>query len=193
ISVYRPMLFFFLLVPSGRRIYKGERTKIKHYPFMASIQIFDVFQCAGSIIKSDLIITASSCLQLAWNNRFYRENPAFLAVRVGSSFYNSGGERIAILEIYFHPDYNPKNLWNNICVLRLERHIKFLKTNVKSVKKIAIDKNPWNLPVNTPGITIIGWGAKSTSNKVGDPFYNILSFSHLDVYPTRECQEVYSK
>ncbi|XP_045540524.1 uncharacterized protein LOC106708187 [Papilio machaon] len=180
-------------VPSGRRIYKGERTKIKHYPFMASIQIFDVFQCAGSIIKSDLIITASSCLQLAWNNRFYRENPAFLAVRVGSSFYNSGGERIAILEIYFHPDYNPKNLWNNICVLRLERHINFLKNNVKSVKKIAIDKNPWNLPVNTPGITIIGWGAKSTSNKVGDPFHNILSFSHLDVYPTRECQEVYSK
>ncbi|XP_013175201.1 PREDICTED: uncharacterized protein LOC106123410 [Papilio xuthus] len=180
-------------VPSGRRIYKGERTKIKHYPFMASIQIFDVFQCAGSIIKSDLIITASSCLQLAWNNRFYRENPAFLAVRVGSSFYNSGGERIAILEIYFHPDYNPKSLWNNICVLRLERHIEFLKDNVKSVKKIAIDKNPWNLPVNTPGITIIGWGAKSTSNKVGDPFHNILSYSHLDVYPTRECQEVYTK
>ncbi|KPJ00744.1 Cytochrome c oxidase subunit 4 isoform 1, mitochondrial [Papilio xuthus] len=129
----------------------------------------------------------------AWNNRFYRENPAFLAVRVGSSFYNSGGERIAILEIYFHPDYNPKSLWNNICVLRLERHIEFLKDNVKSVKKIAIDKNPWNLPVNTPGITIIGWGAKSTSNKVGDPFHNILSYSHLDVYPTRECQEVYTK
>lgn len=57
-------MFFCLLVPSGRRIYKGERTKIKHYPFMASIQIFDVFQCAGSIIKSDLVITASSCLQL---------------------------------------------------------------------------------------------------------------------------------
>ncbi|XP_013144752.1 PREDICTED: uncharacterized protein LOC106108200 [Papilio polytes] len=160
---------------------------------MASIQIFDVFQCAGSIIKSDLVITASSCLQLAWNNRFYRENPAFLAVRVGSSFYNSGGERIAVLEIYFHPEYNPKSLWNNICVLRLERHIEFIKANIKRVKKIAIDKHPWNLPVNTPGITIIGWGAKSSSNKVGDPFHNILSYSHLDVYPTRECQEVYTK
>lgn len=32
-----------------------------------------------------------------------------------------------------------------------------------------------------------------SSNKVGDPFHNILSYSHLDVYPTRECQEVYTK
>ncbi|XP_068625326.1 uncharacterized protein [Battus philenor] len=160
---------------------------------MASVHIFNTFQCAGSIVKSDLVITASSCLQLAWNNRFYRENPAFLSVRVGSSFYNGGGENIPVLEIYFHPDYNPKNLWNNVCLLRLLRHVRFLKKTRKSVKKIAIDKHPWSLPTNTPGITIIGWGAKGRSNTLADPWVNILSFAMLDVYPLRECQEVYSK
>ncbi|CAK1591400.1 unnamed protein product [Parnassius mnemosyne] len=179
--------------PSGRRIYKGERTKIKHFPFMASIHIFNTFQCAGSIIKSDLIISASSCLQLAWNNRFYRENPAFLSVRVGSSFYTGGGENIPVLEIYFHPDYNPKSLRNNICLLRLIRHIKFRPKNRRKVRKILIDKKPWNLPVDIPGVTIIGWGAKGPSNILADPWKNILSYASLDVYPLKECQEVYSR
>ncbi|XP_050667811.1 uncharacterized protein LOC126967406 [Leptidea sinapis] len=179
-------------VPSGRRIFKGERTKIKYFPFMASIHMFNNFHCAGSIIASDLIITASSCLQLAWNNRFFRENPAFLSVRVGSSFYGAGGEVIPVLEVYFHPNYNSKNLKNNLCLVRLTRHIKFSKRN-KKVKKINIDKNPWKLSLDTPGITILGWGAKGRSGIIFDPWRNILSFASLDVYPLQECQEIYSK
>ncbi|CAK1543334.1 unnamed protein product [Leptosia nina] len=152
--------------PSGRRIYKGERTKIKYFPFMASVHIFNNFHCAGSIIKSDLVITASSCLQLAWNNRLFRENPAFLSVRVGSSFYSGGGEVIPVLEIYFHPLYDPKSLRNNLCIVRLVRRLKFGK-RVKRVKRIDIDRHPWSLPLTTPGITILGWGAKGRD--VGGP------------------------
>ncbi|XP_072948353.1 uncharacterized protein [Epargyreus clarus] len=179
--------------PSGRRVYKGERTKIKHFPFMASIQMFNNFQCGGSIIKSDLVITASSCLQLAWNNRFYRENPAFLSVRVGSSFYGGGGEVIPVLEVYFHPEYNPKNLRNNICVVRLTRRINFSWRSRRRVRKIDIDRKPYNLPFNTPGITILGWGAKGQSNIVRDPWQNILSYAILNIYPLKDCQDVYSK
>ncbi|KAL0812166.1 hypothetical protein ABMA28_009543 [Loxostege sticticalis] len=177
---------------SGRRIFNGKRTKIKYYPFMASIHIFNKFHCAGSIIKSDLVITASSCLQLAWNNRFFRENPAYLSVRVGSSFYNGGGDSIAVIEVYFHPDYNPKNLWNNVCLLRLRRHLRF-KKRVKSVKKIDFDKSASPLPMTTDGITIAGWGAKSASGIVHNPWENVLTFAVLDVYPLQDCQEIYSR
>ncbi|XP_046973637.1 uncharacterized protein LOC124540217 [Vanessa cardui] len=178
--------------PSGRRIFKGERTKIKYFPFMATIQIFNNFQCAGSIIKSDLIITAASCLQLAWNNRFFRENPAFLSVRVGSSFYNGGGEVIPILEIYFYPGYNPKTLKDNLCLLRLTRQLKFRRRQ-KNIKKINFDRNEFNLPLNTPGITVVGWGAREHSSIIGNPWKNKLSEAVLDFYPLRECQEVYSR
>ncbi|XP_047520439.1 ovochymase-like [Pieris napi] len=178
--------------PSGRRIYRGQRTKIKYFPFMASVHIFNNFHCAGSIIKSDLIITASSCLQLAWNNRLFRENPAFLSVRVGSSFYSGGGEVIPVLEIYFHPGYDPKSLRNNICILRLVRRLNFRKRN-KRVKRINIDRNPWNLPMNTPGVTILGWGAKGSSGIVYDPWKNILSYSILDIYPLPDCRDVYTR
>ncbi|CAH0718022.1 unnamed protein product, partial [Brenthis ino] len=91
---------------------------------------------------------------------------AFLTVRVGSSFYNSGGEVIPILEIYFHPEYDPKSLKNNICLLRLIRHLKF-KTRIRKIKKIDFDRNGHNLASNTPGITVVGWGAKSRD--VGGP------------------------
>ncbi|KAM3958168.1 uncharacterized protein ACR2FA_007809 [Aphomia sociella] len=170
----------------------GHRTKIKYFPFMASIQIFNKFQCGGSIIKSDLIITASSCVQLAWNNRFFRENPAFLSVRVGSNYYNVGGENIPVLEVYFHPEYDPKNLRNNICLLRLTRKLKF-KRRGKRVKKIDFDRKASSLPMTTDGITVVGWGAKKSSNILNDPWTNILSFSVIDVYPLNECQDVYSR
>ncbi|XP_045455957.1 uncharacterized protein LOC123665741 [Melitaea cinxia] len=159
---------------------------------MATIQIFNDFHCAGSIIKSDLIITASSCLQLAWNNRLFRENPAFLSVRVGSSFYSGGGEVIAVIEVYFHPGYNPKTLKNNICLLRLARQIKF-RRKARKVKKIDFDRHDSNLPYNTPGITVVGWGAKEHSPVVGNPWKNIISYAVLDVYPLRDCQDIYSR
>nr|XP_004926959.2 transmembrane protease serine 11B-like protein isoform X1 [Bombyx mori] len=177
--------------PSGRRIYQGKRTKVKYFPFMASIEVFNKFQCGGSIIKSDLVITAASCLQLAWNNRFFRENPAFLAVRVGSTYYNGGGEVIPVLEVYFHPSYNPKNLRSNICLLRLQRRIKF-RRRTKRVRKIDIDREDNPLPLNTDGVAVVGWGAKRASNIVVDPWENRLSFSVLDVYPMWDCKDVYS-
>ncbi|CAB3249370.1 unnamed protein product [Arctia plantaginis] len=115
--------------PSGRRIYQGNRTSIKKFPFMASIHFFENFACAGSIIKNDLIITSASCLQL-----------------------------ISVLEIYFHPQYEPRTLKHNVAIMRLKRKINFRRSHGR-VKKIEIDKSPWGLPT-TCSITVVGWGAK---------------------------------
>ncbi|XP_035452335.2 uncharacterized protein LOC118277575 [Spodoptera frugiperda] len=178
--------------PSGRRIFQGHREKITRFPFVASVQFFNKFQCGGSIIKSDLVITSASCLQLAWNNRFFRENPAFLSVQVGCELYEGGDENISIQEVYFHPDYDPKNLRNNLAIMRLRRVLRFGK-RVKKVKKINFDREASPLPHNTDGITIIGWGAKSTTNVIGSVWSNRLSYAVLDFYPLKECQDVYSK
>ncbi|CAB3249380.1 unnamed protein product [Arctia plantaginis] len=151
---------------SGRRIFAGHRTRIKHYPFMASVHFFGRFQCGGSILQKDLVITAASCLQLAWNNRFFRENPAFLSVQVGSDYYEAGGEDIPVFEVYFHPDYSPKTLNNNLALMRLSVHIVFSKIH-KSVRRVQFDRSPTPLPVNTDGIVIVGWGAKD--NDLGGP------------------------
>ncbi|XP_075985670.1 uncharacterized protein LOC142982857 [Anticarsia gemmatalis] len=178
--------------PNSRRIYKGIRTRVRKFPFMASVQFFKRFQCAGSIIGDDVVITSASCLQLAWNNRFFRENPAFLSVLIGSNYYEGGGENIAVLEVYFYPTYDPKTLANNLAIMRLSRKIKFKKKK-RRARKIDIDRNPWQLPENTESITVVGWGAKESSNVIYDSFRQKLSYAELDFYPLSECREHYSK
>uniref|UniRef100_A0A2A4J090 Peptidase S1 domain-containing protein n=1 Tax=Heliothis virescens TaxID=7102 RepID=A0A2A4J090_HELVI len=175
-----------------RRIFGGESVKIERFPFMASVQFFKKFQCGGSIIKSDLVITSASCLQLAWNNRYFRENPSFLSVQVGSTFYDYGGENIPIMEIYFYPNYNPKNLRHNLAIMRLMRALLFGQ-EYKRIKKIDFDRTPLPMPVNTDGITIVGWGAQKISNINENSRKNRLTFSVLDFFPLHECQEIYSK
>ncbi|CAH0596840.1 unnamed protein product [Chrysodeixis includens] len=181
--------------PSGRRIYQGTMAKITRFPFMAAVQFFKKFQCGGSIIKSDLVITSASCLQLAWNNRFYRENPNFLSVLVGSHFYETGRENIPILEIYFNPSYNPKNLRHNLAIIRLTRILRF-DPYIRQIKKIDIDRTPLPMATNTDGILIVGWGARGRD--AGGPgvvdgiLYGVVSFGS-PVCGTPDAPTVFTK
>ncbi|XP_063629541.1 uncharacterized protein LOC134800941 [Cydia splendana] len=47
----------------ARRIFRGHKTKIKHFPFLVTVHVLGRFVCGGTIIKSDLVITAASCLK----------------------------------------------------------------------------------------------------------------------------------
>ncbi|XP_063629048.1 uncharacterized protein LOC134800508 [Cydia splendana] len=171
-----------------RRIFRGKTVKIKNYPFIVSVHILNVFYCAGSIIKDDLVITAASCLQLAHNNRFYRENPSFIAIRAGSNYFFLGGEIIPVIRVYFHPSYDPKTLHGNLAVMQLQRVLRFRH---KNVKKIEIDRAASALPENTPPITILGWGATGESNV--QYHRKKLHAASLDYYDRESCREVYGK
>ncbi|KOB68718.1 hypothetical protein OBRU01_17937 [Operophtera brumata] len=48
----------------GRRIFKGERTTIRYYPFMASVHVMGRFWCGGVLYWHDLVLTSAACLQL---------------------------------------------------------------------------------------------------------------------------------
>ena len=98
----------------------------------------------------------------AWNNRFFRENPSFLSVQVGSTFYDHGGEHIPVMEIYFHPSFDPKTLRHNLAIMRLTKMLAFGKKHTK-VKRIEFDRHPWPLASNADGIIVIGWGVKVVS------------------------------
>lgn len=63
-----------------------------------------------------------------------------------------------MLEIYFHPQYDPKTLKHNIAIMRLKIKINFRRSHGR-IKKIEVDRNHWSLP-NTCTITVVGWGAK---------------------------------
>lgn len=96
----------------------------------------------------------------AYNNRMYRENPLFLSVRIGSTFYEGTGEKIDVVAVYFYPTYNPRKLHNNLAILRLTRLINF---HNKRIKKIEIDREAHPLPVLSSGILVLGWGSRMVS------------------------------
>ncbi|XP_028164925.1 uncharacterized protein LOC114356039 [Ostrinia furnacalis] len=172
----------------NRRIYNSKRTKIKKYPFMASVHLSGDFVCAGSIISRDLIITSASCLQIAYLHRHNQHFKSNVSVRIGSDFATHGGEYVAISQIYFHPLYNPENLKNNLAILGMNKHQHFSKK--RKIRRIVYDKTTGDLANNVNRVTIVGWGAKNELN-LQDPSTK-LSLGHLDLYDLGECKAVYS-
>ncbi|PZC79294.1 hypothetical protein B5X24_HaOG200425 [Helicoverpa armigera] len=172
---------------SGRRIFKGERTNIRLYPFMASVHLMGRFWCGAVLYSKDLMITSASCLQLMHNNRFFRENPRVLQVRIGSNHSRIGGEMIDVLMVYFHPGYNPRTLKCNLAVLRLRRQILF--THHVLTKSIPIALKP-HTPPPTAEVLVLGWGVTKISQKMAyEPIF--LQRKILPVYPNSFCKEVY--
>ncbi|XP_060807363.1 transmembrane protease serine 11A-like [Amyelois transitella] len=171
----------------GRRLFKGERTSIRSYPFMVSVHVVGRFWCGGAIYWHDLVLTSASCLQLMHNNRFFRENPKALAVRVGSNHSRIGGEEVEAIEVYFHPGYNPRTLRNNIAIIRLRRHLYFSYHRIP--KLIEISKYPHGM-ASTAQVMLLGWGVTKMSQKLSyEPIY--LQRKYLPIYPNTFCKEVY--
>ncbi|XP_030027393.2 uncharacterized protein LOC115445311 [Manduca sexta] len=173
---------------TNRRIYKGKRTRIKKYPFMASVHVINEFMCAGSIISKNFVITAASCLQIVFNNKKFRENPSSIFIRVGSDYTKRYGETIPIRELHFHPEYEPFSLKNNLALLKIARPLKSLKKKRK-VRRIQYDRTKMKLVDGE--VTIIGWGA--TDDVIGVKKYQPLAVANIDVYDFDKCQEIYSK
>ncbi|XP_026318326.1 transmembrane protease serine 11G-like [Hyposmocoma kahamanoa] len=173
----------------GRRIFRGERTTVRYYPFMVSVHVMGRFWCGGSIFWSDIVLTSASCLQLMHNNRFFRENPKTLFVRVGSNHSRVGGETIEALEVYFHPAYNSKRLRNNIAIIRLRRHVKFSYHHVP--KRIDISHNDMGISF-TAEVLLLGWGvSKATQKLTYEPIF--LQRKLLPIYPSKFCKEIYGE
>ncbi|CAH2057517.1 unnamed protein product, partial [Iphiclides podalirius] len=173
----------------GRRIFKGERTTIKNYPFMVSVHVMGRFWCGGVLYWHDLVLTSAACLQLMHNNRFFRENPKVLQVRIGSNHSRIGGEMVDALEVYFHPSYEPRTLRNNIAMIRLRYHLYF--NYHRTPKIISISHEAGGVP-STAEVLLLGWGVKKLSQKLSfEPIF--LQRKLLPVYPNIFCKEVYGE
>ncbi|XP_063629044.1 trypsin-7-like [Cydia splendana] len=175
------------LHPRYRRIYNSDETaRIEEYPYLAAVLMNNQLWCGGAIISSDLVLTAAHCLQLQYNNRFFREYVKMLTVRIGSSNATAGGEVLRVDEIFFHPNYKPDNLAFNYAVVRLHKNITFSALNVSKIeyskrKDVTIDKT----------ITFLGWGSVLGMGDKGGAV--LLQKVNLPIYDKADCIDVYGK
>ncbi|XP_048001305.1 trypsin-1-like [Leguminivora glycinivorella] len=173
--------------PRYRRIYNSDETaRIEQHPYLAAVLMNNQLWCGGAIISSDLVLTAAHCLQLQYNNRFFREYVKMLTVRIGSSNATAGGEVLRVDEIFFHPNYKPDTLAFNYAVVRLHKNITFSALNVSKIeyskrKDVTIDKT----------ITFLGWGSVLGMGDKGGAV--LLQKVDLPVYDKADCIDVYGK
>ncbi|CAK1591403.1 unnamed protein product [Parnassius mnemosyne] len=171
-----------------RRIYNPDETaSVSDYPFMAALLVNGQLWCGAAIIRTDSILTAAHCLQLQYNNRFFREYVKMLTVRVGSSNATSGGEIYRVTEIFFHPNYKPSTLEFNFAVVKLHKNISAESEYKASVIEYSQDRL---VPTDTQ-ITFLGWGSVLGSEGLGGQ--TLLQKVKLPVYDFADCQEVYGK
>jgi secreted trypsin-like serine protease len=71
--------------------------------------------CGGTLIASDLVITAAHCV----DNAVVRSDPARVNIIAGASAYEDGGQRASVKAIFKHPNWNKETLDFDVAVLRL--------------------------------------------------------------------------
>ncbi|KAF9812267.1 hypothetical protein SFRURICE_012819 [Spodoptera frugiperda] len=172
-----------------RRIYNpDEVATIEEFPYMAALLVNNELWCGGVIIDKDKVLTAAHCLQLQYNNRFFREYVKMLTVRVGSTNATSGGELLRVSEIFFHPNYKPQTLEFNYAVLKLHKNLTFGRRD-PYIEKITFARDKV-VPVDNK-IMFLGWGSVLGVSGAGGQV--LLQKVVLPVYDSADCQEIYGK
>ncbi|KAL0861783.1 hypothetical protein ABMA27_009257 [Loxostege sticticalis] len=172
-----------------RRVYNpDESASIDDYPYIAALLVNKQLWCGAVIIDRDTVLTAAHCLQLQYNNRFFREYVKMLTVRVGSSNATAGGDVLRVVEIIFHPNYKPSTLEFNFAVVKLHKNITFGKGDLR------VDMVPYSkdkiIPVDNT-VTFLGWGSVLGIGGAGGAV--LLQKVELPVYDLSDCQEVYGR
>ncbi|KAH8280260.1 hypothetical protein KR018_001169, partial [Drosophila ironensis] len=128
------------------RIVGGTATTIASFPWQISLQRSGSHSCGGSIYSSNIIVTAAHCLQSV--------STSVLKVRVGSTYWNSGGTLVSVSSFKNHEGYNSNTMINDIAIIKLASSLSFSS----SVKAISLATYS---PANGASAAVSGWGTQS--------------------------------
>ncbi|XP_047999732.1 chymotrypsin-2-like [Leguminivora glycinivorella] len=154
-------------------IYGGHEISIEEAPYMvgvyASTVLYWVFKfvCGGSIIHEKFVLTAAHCVV-----DFYS-----VQVAVGSNQMNQGDIMAVDLRIT-REDYNNKAYFNDICLLKLVKPIKFgPRMAPVQIPEVGFELDSYTM------VNVTGWGKTETE----DPVAKTLRRVSVQILPKRYC------
>jgi secreted trypsin-like serine protease len=133
------------------RVVGGTRTTISEHPWQVALiraataePRRDQF-CGGALIAPDVVVTAAHCV----DNPTVRLDAGRLDVVAGTTTYQTGGERLDVMSIFVHPQWNSTTMDNDIAVLKLNGRSRLGRPVALSTQTVQ------------PGaqVTVTGWGA----------------------------------
>jgi secreted trypsin-like serine protease len=173
------------------RVIGGTIANSVRFPYYTFIKSYSQYggggSCGGSLIASDVVLTAAHCLA---TDDFY--GTSILGIDV---FVNSTTYKYSEYEYYreatkwvVHPDYNPSNLANDIALI-------FLDAPVKSVPLVVMNRNA-SIPVskNPSALRVIGLGVENINNSYFDSTYTFpdqLMQAELNPLSVTACKKRY--
>lgn len=164
-------------VHSQRRIVNGTQIPIEEVPFQVGLYVKERFDCGGSLISEDFVLTAAHCVENVIKKR--------LKVRVGTDRkYDEDAMKIGVEKIILHPKYDRKTVNYDFALLELKSHRKF-----PSVVEFA--KLPEQDSELDDGVvlTVTGWGDTSYLGKKS----KVLLAVDTPTVNREKCAEAYSR
>ncbi|KAL4007300.1 hypothetical protein ACER0C_001152 [Sarotherodon galilaeus] len=158
------------------RIIGGQDATPGNWPWLAFITVFDQFQCGGSLISDQWVLTAASCVTPQESG----DTAVFLGVQnLTGPFPTVVGRTVN--KIICHPDYSHLTHKNDICLLKLSTPVNY--TDYIRPICLAAENSTFYAGTNT---WVTGFGI--TSNLT---FPNILQEVNVPVVGNNECQCYY--
>lgn len=147
------------------RIVGGEAVLSYSWGWIVSLYRSKSYFCAGSLISSDLILTAAHCLDSEITKLKH------ITVIAGSNLLSNGdkrGQERTIFEVFIHPDYENDTKLNDIAIIRLSRPFDMSNSrlsivclpNAMTVESIA----ELEYPMPGTSLVVIGWGVTAYGN-----------------------------
>eukprot|EP00547_Thalassionema_nitzschioides_P013343 CAMPEP_0194260448 /NCGR_PEP_ID=MMETSP0158-20130606/45516_1 /TAXON_ID=33649 /ORGANISM="Thalassionema nitzschioides, Strain L26-B" /LENGTH=988 /DNA_ID=CAMNT_0039000539 /DNA_START=102 /DNA_END=3068 /DNA_ORIENTATION=- len=162
---------------TSHRIVGGEdapRGKYQFYTFVLTEVEDGSIPCGGSLIYSDIVLTAASCIP-------ENENGLNTAVNI-TSFDDPSGSYTRDVESYHrHPDFDPVNLRNDIAILKLRQ-------DLPSGIPFADYNTDGSVPITGEAVTAIGFG--SLTEDTFDPSRTLQQVD-IDVIDFDLCNAAY--
>lgn len=125
------------------RIVGGAMATINNFPWQVSLQRSGSHSCGGAIYSKDIIVTAAHCLQSI--------SPSGLKVRVGSTYWNTGGIIVPVAAFAIHEDYDSGVMLNDVGLIRLAKSLKMGPT----IQPISLATKT---PSDNAAAVVTGWG-----------------------------------
>jgi secreted trypsin-like serine protease len=147
----------------------GSPTALNNHPWQIRVGA----NCGGSLISSNIILTAAHCLM---------NNPKHI-YGLGSGNSNGLLKIAGIKNSIIHPEYDDSSLINDIAILELDTHVKF----DKRLSSIQLAR-PIDLPDVGTKVKTSGWGWSKRS-ATGFGYFGLLEADLKIVEHLRDSQQ----
>ncbi|CAF2825813.1 unnamed protein product [Rotaria sp. Silwood2] len=144
-----------LNLPILTKIIGGEEATMNSWGWVVSIRFRNNHICGGSLISSELVLTAAHCLVSI-------KTLSSLSVTAGSNYLSIINQQRSVSEISIHQNYNSMTYVNDIAIIRLSSPFDM---NDRSLAVICLPPPILEYPPNDTTVIAIGWGVLSTNEK----------------------------